>query len=187
MILVYILAGILGFLIFIVFPWATYNSLAKKKIAIENNASQIGIQCKKRFDLVPNLVETVKGYAKHEHDTLQDVIAARNAGANATNLKDLAAANNQITGALGRLFALSESYPDLKANAGFVSLQGELANLERQIATSRQLFNDSVMIYNRTVAVFPKNIIAKMFGFKKSEFFATPTEEMQNVKVNFGG
>jgi len=163
----------------------TYNSLVRKKGRVDNNFSQIKIQCKKRFDLVPNLVETVKGYAKHEKETLERVIAARQAGVAAQTPEALAAANNQLSGVLGRLFALSESYPDLKANANFGSLQNELTNIEKAIAVSRQVYNDSVMKYNWAVRMIPSNIIAGLFRFKAAELFNAPEAELQNVKVSF--
>ena len=152
---------------------------------VDNNFSQIKIQCKKRFDLVPNLVETVKGYATHEKETLENVIAARNKGTSANNPEALAEANNQLTQTLGRLFALSEAYPDLKANANFTNLQNELVSLEKAIAVSRQFYNDSVMMYNRKVMTFPNNLIANLFRFTNAEFFEASEAETQNVKVSF--
>ncbi|MCL2509462.1 MAG: LemA family protein [Methanomassiliicoccaceae archaeon] len=167
--------------------WAilAYNSMIKKKLKVENNYSQIKIQCKKRFDLVPNLVETVKGYAKHEKETLENVTLARSKGDSAKNAQDLAIANNQLTQMLGRLFALSESYPDLKANANFINLQNELSDIEKAIAASRSFYNDTVMMYNKAIMVFPNSIMASVFGFKKAEFFDAPEEEIKNVKVSF--
>jgi len=167
--------------------WAifAYNGFVRKKLSVDNNFSQIKIQCKKRFDLVPNLVETVKGYAKHEKDTLERAVAARQAGVSAQTPHDLSAANGQLSGVLGKLFALSEAYPDLKANSNFLNLQGELVNLEKAIAVSRQIYNDSVMVYNREIMIFPNNIFAGLFRFEKAEFFEAAAEETQNVKVSF--
>jgi len=164
---------------------STYNKFVKKKLSVENNFSQIKIQCKKRFDLIPNLVECVKGYASHEKDALQNVIEARNKGASATNPKELANANGELSQFLSRLFALGEAYPDLKANTNFLSLQTELSDLEKAIAVARQIYNDSVMIFNREIMVFPNNVIAGMFNFTRADFFETPEEETQNISVSF--
>jgi len=179
----YILLGVLGLLIIVAVLY--FNRFVKRRLRVENNFSQIKIQCKKRFDLVPNLVETVKGYATHEKSTLENVIAARNTGLSANNPQELATANNQLTQTLGKLFALGEAYPDLKANTGFLSLQGELANIERTIAVARQVYNDSVMIYNKAIMMFPSNIFAAIFRFKKADFFEATEEETQAVKVSF--
>jgi len=167
--------------------WAilSYNSFVSKKLKVENNFSQIKIQCKKRFDLVPNLVETVKAYAKHEKETLENVIAARSMGDSAKSAQELAKANNQLTQTLSRLFALGESYPELKANINFMHLQNELVELEKAIAISRSFYNDSVMMYNKAIMVFPSNIMASLFRFEKAEFFDAPEEEIQNIKVQF--
>jgi len=162
-----------------------YNNFVDKKLKVENNFSQIKIQCKKRFDLVPNLVETVKGYAHHEHDTLEDVTAARSLGTTANSVRELSEANNQLTQALNKLFALGEQYPNLKANVSFENLQAELVNIEREIATARSFYNDSVMIYNKAVRSFPGNVFAALLKFKEEEFFDSTEEEQQNVKVQF--
>jgi len=162
-----------------------YNGFVKSKLLVENNYSQIKIQCKKRFDLIPNLVETVKGFATHEKETLENVIMARNMGASASNPEELADASNQLTQTLGKLFALSEAYPDLKANANFGKLQNELVSLEKSIAVSRQFYNDSVMMYNRKTMTFPNNIFASMFRFERAEFFDLPHAETLNIKVSF--
>jgi len=162
-----------------------YNKFVQSKLLIENNFSQIKIQCKKRFDLIPNLVETVKGFAEHEKETLENVIQARNIGISADNPEALANANTRLTQTLGKLFALSEAYPDIKANSGFITLHQELVSLEKAIAVSRQLYNDSVMMYNRKIMVFPNSIFAFVFRFYKAAFFDTPDDEMQNVDVKF--
>jgi len=162
-----------------------YNSFVRKKLKVENNFSEIKIRCKKRFDLVPNLVETVKGYAQHEKETLENVTAARSLGTSAKSVRELADANNQLTQLLNKLFALSEQYPDLKANVNFGELQRELVNIEKEIAVSRSFYNDAVMIYNRAVKEIPGVIFASMFGFKAAEFFDAPKEELENVKVRF--
>ncbi|MDR2698725.1 MAG: LemA family protein [Candidatus Methanoplasma sp.] len=162
-----------------------YNSFVAKKLKVENNFSQIKIQCKKRFDLVPNLVETVKGYAQHEKETLERVTIARSAGTTANSVRDLAKANNQLTETLNKLFALGEQYPDLKANINFGKLQDELVNIEKAIAASRSFYNDSVMIYNKAVRSFPGNVFASLLKFKEAEFFDAPESEMENVRVKF--
>ena len=162
-----------------------YNNFVDKKLKVENNFSQIKIQCKKRFDLIPNLVETVRGYAQHEKETLENVTAARSAGASAESVRDLSAANNQLTAALSKLFALVEQYPNLKANVGFEKLQDELVSVEKDIAVSRSFYNDSVMIYNKAVRSFPGNVFALILKFKEAEFFDAAEAEMENVKVKF--
>jgi len=182
MIALFIVLGVL--LIQALWTIFTYNRFVKSKLLVDNNFSQINIQCKKRFDLIPNLVEIVKGYAKHEKETLENVIAARNMGASASSPKALAHASNQLTQTLGKLFALSEAYPDVKANSSFSSLHKELVSLEKAIAVSRQLYNDAVMMYNRKIMVFPNSLFAYVFRFKKAEFFDAPEGEVKNVAVS---
>lgn len=162
-----------------------YNGLVSKRLKVDNNFSQIKIQCKKRFDLIPNLVESVKGYTKHEQETLERVVAVRNMGTNANTPAELAKANSELTQTIGKLFALGEAYPELKANSNFKQLQDELVNVEKTIAASRQFYNDTVMIYNRAVKTFPVNIVAAIFRFKPVEFFDVPENEQENVKVVF--
>jgi LemA protein len=162
-----------------------YNNFVKKKLKVENNFSEIKVQCKKRFDLVPNLVETVKGYAQHEKETLEKVILARSMGAEAKNVRELAKANNFLTETLSRLFALGEEYPNLKANVSFEKLQDELVNIEKAIAVSRSFYNDSVMIYNKAIRMFPGNVFAALLRFEEAEFFDAPEDELENVKVKF--
>jgi LemA protein len=162
-----------------------YNSFIRKKLKVENNFSEIKIQCKKRFDLVPNLVETVKGYAKHEKETLENVTVARSAGVTANSVRDLANANSQLTQTLNKLFALGEQYPDLKANMNFGKLQDELVEIEKKIAVSRSFYNDAVMIYNTAIKVLPAAIFASLFRFREAEFFDAPEAELENVRVKF--
>ena len=141
---------------------------------------------KRRVDLIPNLVETVKGYAKHEKSTFEEVVNARNKFNSATTKEEEIEANNQITGALNRLFALSEAYPELKANENFISLQADLKDTEDKISFARQFYNDVVLTYNNLIEMFPSNIIANMFGFKVEEFFKVESEEERNApKVSF--
>lgn len=162
-----------------------YNNLVSLKMRVKNAWAQIDTQLKRRFDLIPNLVETVKGYAAHEQDTLEKVINARNTYATATTVEDKAVANSELTSTLKSLFALSEAYPDLKANQNFMSLQTELAGTEDKIAYSRQFYNDTVQMYNTAIMKFPANIIAGMFGYKEEPFFRIDEAEKEPVKVQF--
>jgi LemA protein len=154
------------------FVGVTYNSLIRRRNEVDNAWSQIDVQLKRRLDLIPNLVETVKGYAAHEKTALEAVIAARNTGmAASSDPHAQASADNAMTGALRQLFALSEGYPDLKANQGFVSLQEELANTESRIAYARQFYGDAVSTYNTAIQKFPNVVFAGMLGFSEREFF----------------
>ena len=164
---------------------SVYNKLVNSRNKVDNQFSQIDIQLKRRADLIPNLVETVKGYAKHEEGTLTAVIEARNKAVSAGSVNEKIDANNQLTGALNKLFALSEAYPDLKANTNFMSLQNDLKDTEDKITYARQFYNDSAMSFNNLVEMFPSNIVAKMFGFKKYEFFKALEEEKETPKVKF--
>lgn len=161
---------------------AIYNRLVARRIETENAWSQIDVQLKRRYDLIPNLVEIVKGYAKHESETLERVIQARNMAMNAKSVGEHAQAENMLTGALKTVFALSESYPDLKANENFKSLQEELSSTENRIGFARQHYNDAVSNYNTTLQSFPTNIIGNMFGFKSREFFELDEAEKAAVK-----
>ncbi len=161
------------------------NSLVVLRNKVRNQFSQIDVQLKKRFDLVPNLVETVKGYTKHEKETLEGVIKARNTYVNGNSLDDQLKADGELTNALNKLFALAESYPDLKANDGFNKLQDELSSIEEKIGYARQFYNDSVLKYNNKIDMFPSNLVASMFGFKKRQFFEAAAAERENVKVQF--
>ena len=164
---------------------SAYNGLVIKRNRVRNAWAQIDVQLKKRFDLIPNLVETVKGYAKHEAGTLESVVKARNQYISAGTTEEMMKANTEMTGALSRLFALAESYPDLKANTNFMELQGELTQVEEKIAYARQFYNDTVMIYNNAIQVIPSNIVAGLFGFKEEPYFKADETERQNVKVQF--
>jgi len=162
-----------GVLVLAVAVWfiVTYNGLVGLRNAVKNAWSQIDVQLKRRYDLIPNLVETVKGYAAHEKETFERVIQARQAGIAAASVKDQAQAENLITGALRQLFALSEAYPDLKANQNFLALQEELSSTENKIGFARQYYNDSVQSFNTRQQVFPANLVAGMLGFKAADFF----------------
>ena len=176
---------------------AIYNSLVKLRNRFKNAYSQIDVQLKRRYDLIPNLVETAKGYLKHERETLEAVIAARNQASSANTeaaqnpdnpgaIKNLIGAEAVLTGALGRLFALAEAYPDLKANQTMSQLMEELASTENKIAFARQAYNDAVMSYNIGREKFPNMILANTFGFKEAVLFEiTDSEEREPVKVAF--
>jgi LemA protein len=163
----------------------SYNGLVSMRNRIENAWAQIDVQLKRRYDLIPNLVETVKGYAAHERETLDAVIQARNAGMNAQGPHDQAEAENVLTGALKSLFALSEAYPDLKANQNFAQLQEELTGTEGRIAYARQFYNDTVYRYNTKVQSFPSNILANMFRFSEREYFQADDESRGPTQVSF--
>jgi LemA protein len=163
----------------------SYNGLVSLRNRIENAWAQIDVQLKRRYDLIPNLVETVKGYAAHERETLDAVIEARNAGMNASGPHDQAEAENQITGALKSLFALSEAYPDLKANQNFAQLQEELTGTEGRIAYARQFYNDTVYRYNTKIQSFPSNLLAGAFRFSEREYFEADDESRGPTRVQF--
>ncbi|HQK92664.1 MAG TPA: LemA family protein [Armatimonadota bacterium] len=163
-----------------------YNGLITLRGRAENAWSQIDVQLRRRYDLIPNLVETVKGYAKHESQTLEAVIAARNTAMNASTVGEQAVAENALTQTLRSLFALSEAYPDLKANQNFLALQEELSGTESMIARSRQFYNDCTMDYNNKIQMFPHSILANMFHFTEREFFKIDEPEARGpVHVSF--
>lgn len=162
-----------------------YNGLVRSRNRVDTSWAQIEVQIKRRFDLIPNLVEMVKGYASHEKSTLEQVIAARSAGMAARTPADQAAADNLLTGALRQLFALSERYPELKANTNFLELQGQLEETENKITVSRQIYNDTVLTYNNKVQTVPSNMVASLTGFKPRTFFDAPPEADEAPKVEF--
>ena len=161
-----------------------YNSLIQKRVEVDNSWSQIDIQLKRRHDLIPNLIETVKGYSAYERETLERVIKARNTAISAagTTVKDQAAAEGALSGALKQFFALSENYPDLKANQNFLSLQEELTSTENRIGFARQHYNDSVATYNASIQKVPNNFIASFGNFTKRDFFELDATEAAAVK-----
>jgi LemA protein len=159
-----------------------YNGLVRRRVETQNAWSQIDVQLKRRYDLIPNLVETVKGYASHEKDTLENVIRARNAAMNASGPAEHAAAENALSGTLKTLFAVAEAYPDLKANTSFLSLQEELKSTENRIGFARQHYNDSVSGYNASLQQFPANMVANTFGFRAAEFFKLDEAEAAQVR-----
>src|SRR5271169_3948123 len=167
---------------------AIYNGLVSMRQRVNQAFADIDVQLRQRHDLIPNLVETVKGYAAHERGTLDDVVKARNAAMSAQGPGQVAAAENQLSGALGKLIALSEAYPDLKANANFQQLANELSDLENKIAASRRFFNNAVQEYNTGIQQMPAALFAGMFGFTRKDFFdlgATRTEVEQAPAVKF--
>ncbi len=166
---------------------ATYNSLVGSKVKVDNSFSQIDVQLQRRFDLIPNLVECVKGYMGHESDVLTKVTELRTSWASAGSVSEKVEIDNQLSDALKTIMAVSENYPDLKANQNFTELQQNLRDTENKISYARQFYNDAVTIYNRNLMVFPSNIVASMFHFTPATLFAVDSAEAkQNVKVDFG-
>ena len=165
-----------------------YNKLVEQRNRVKNAWSQIDVQLKRRFDLIPNLVETVKGYTKHEASILEEFAKARNVYSQASSKGDVAGmseANNMLRSTLSRLIAVSEAYPELKANTHFTSMMSELSETEDKIAYARQFYNDVVLTYNNTREMFPGSIVANMFAFKEAEFFKADEASRENVKVQF--
>ncbi|MDE1797775.1 MAG: LemA family protein [Candidatus Micrarchaeota archaeon] len=163
-----------------------YNSLISKKMRVDNAWSQIDVQLTKRYELVPNLVETVKGYAKHEKEIFENVAAARTAWANAKTVGEKAKADSSFAGALKSIMAVSENYPDLKANENFKMLQEQLDGIESKVAYARQFYNDSVMDYNTAIAQMPQAMVAGMLGFAPKEYFKADSDAVRApVKVKF--
>ena len=181
---IWIILGIVVVLIIAVI--GMYNSLVQSKIKVDNAWSQIDVTLQRRFDLIPNFVETVKGYMNHESETFEKITALRTSWANSSSVEEKANLNNELSGALKTIMAVSENYPDLKSNTNFSELSEELRNTENKIAFSRQFYNDSVTRYNTKLELFPSNIVANMFNFKpKSLFAAESAEARKNVKVDF--
>lgn len=177
---------ILGIVIVIAF-WLllTYNSLVTLRNRVREAWSQIDVQLKRRSSLIPNLVETVKGYAKHEKEVFEKVTKARSALIGATSLNDKAKANDQLTGALKSLFAVAEAYPELKASENFKELQEEISDTETKVAAARQFYNTNVLDLNNSLETVPSAWIGQMFGFTKEEFFKASEEEKEDIKVKF--
>jgi len=199
LIVILCILGVLGLIVVVLFAWGVgvYNKLVTLRNRFKNAFSQIDVQLKRRHDLIPNLVETAKGYMKHESGTLEAVTAARNVAAQAREaiadmpgdpsmMKKLGAAEGQLGSVLGRLLAVSESYPDLKANQNMMALQEELTSTENKVAFSRQAYNDSVMTYNTQREIFPNNLVAGFCNFKEAALFEIENpEEKEAVKVEF--
>lgn len=182
MIWLIIIAVIVILLVYVV---SVYNGLVNLRNMVKDQWAQIDVLLKRRADLIPNVVETVKGYAKHEKQTLEDVVSARNKAVSATTPEAEMKANGELTQALGRLFALSEAYPELKANENFMNLQTELKDTEDKIAYARQFYNDAALKLKNKVEMFPSNIIAGMFGFKAEPFFEVAEADKEAPKVQF--
>ncbi len=172
-------------ILIVMYVISVYNNLVSLRNKADDQYSQIDVELKRRFDLVPNLVETVKGYAKHEKETLEEVMQARNSYVTANDMAGQLKADGELTHAISKLFALTESYPDLKANEGFNNLQNELSEIEQKIVYARGFYNDSVMKLNNKIQMFPSNLVANMFGFKKRDYFEAQASERENVKVKF--
>ena len=181
----------MGWIIFIIvillviFVISIYNSLVTLRQRVKNAWSQIEVQLQRRFDLIPNLVETVKGYMQHEKETLEGVVNARNAYNTASTPEEAMKADGELTKAVSKLFALAEAYPDLKANDGFNKLQEELSETENKISAARQFYSDTVLNYNNKIQMIPTNIVAAIFGFKAEKYFEATESERENVKVEF--
>ena len=182
-----IVLGVVAFIALVIVLWgvAVYNGLVGRRNTVKESWAQIDVQLKRRYDLIPNIVETVKGYAKHERETFENVTKARNMAMNASGVADKAQAENMLTGALKSLFAVAEAYPELKANQNFMMLQEELSGTESKIAYARQFYNDSVLQYDNAIEMFPTNIMASMFSFQPRPYFEAPTADREPVKVKF--
>lgn len=177
---------ILGIIV-VLYVISVYNSIKKIENRVENAWSQIDVQLQRRFDLIPNFIETVKGYMTHESETFTKIAELRTSWANSQTVADKANIDNQLSGALKTIMAVSENYPELKANHNFSDLSEELRNTENKISFSRQFYNDTVTKYNDKIELFPSNIIAGVFGFKEKDLFKAESEEARkNVKVDFG-
>lgn len=179
----WIILGIVVLLLLIII--GLYNALVRLKNQVENSWAQIDVQLKRRNDLIPNLIETVKGYAKHEKGVFTEVTKARTQMLQAGTVEEKASANNMLSNTLKSLFAVAENYPDLKANQNFMQLQEELSGTENKIAYSRQHYNDMVMRFNTKIELFPNNVFAGMLNFKKKDLFKTAEEEKKAPKVQF--
>ena len=174
-------------LILLILGWffGTYNSLIRLRNKVKDQWSQIDIQLKRRADLIPNLVETVKGYAKHEKTTFKEVVEARNTYIAASTPEEQAKASGEVTSALNKLFALAENYPELKANENFIKLQEDLTDTEDKISYARQFYNDAVRKLNDKIQMVPSNIVANMFGFTQETFFEAEAKDKETPKVSF--
>ena len=179
--------AVIGIVVLLTVGWfiSVYNTLVKLRNRVQNSWAQIDVQLKRRFDLVPNLVETVKGYAAHEKDVLEKVTQARSMVQSAQSLEQRQQAENMLTDTLRSLFAVAEAYPQLQANQNFMDLQRELSDLEAKIAFARQFFNDTTMNYNTEIQSFPNNILAGMFNFQAMPYFQVDEVQRQAVQVKF--
>ncbi len=177
---------ILGLVVFLViYAIGVYNSLVQMRNRVKDQWSQIEVQLKRRFDLIPNLVETIKGYTKHENETLKEVVEARNKFVSANSPEGKMKANGDLSNVMSKLFALSEAYPELKANKSFEDMQATLKETEDKIAMTRQFYNDTVLTLNNKIEMFPSSVIASMFKFTKEAFFEASEKEKTTPKVEF--
>jgi len=177
--------GLIVIIFVVIWGVLTYNSLIILRGRVDNSWAQIDVQLKRRFDLIPNLVSSVKGYAQHEKETLEEVTASRTKYLSAKTPEEKLGANSELSGALSRLFAVAENYPDLKASTNFLDLQKQLKDTEDKISYSRQFYNDTAMKFNIAIVKVPTSIIAGLFGFKGRPYFKTEGEERENVEVKF--
>jgi LemA protein len=184
--MVFLIIVIVLIVFFVLMMVSMYNSLIKLRNQVKNAWSQIDVQLKRRHDLIPNLIETVKGYMTHERDTLENITKARSQAMNASGVADRAKAEGELSGAMSKFFLVVENYPDLKANQNFLALQEELTSTENKISFSRQNYNDQVLFYNNKIQMFPTNIMAGMFNFKDEQFFQVEDKADREVpKVSF--
>ena len=183
--MVWIIVAIIAIIIIAVI--VMYNNLVSAKIKVDNAWSQIDVQLQRRFDLIPNFVETVKGYMAHESSTFEKIAQLRTSWANSNSVSEKASLDGELSNALKTIMAVSENYPDLKANQNFMQLSEELRNTENKISFARQFYNDTVTMYNEKLQMFPSNIIASMFHFKERDLFEAESDDARkNVKVDFG-
>lgn len=181
--MIYVLIAIVA--IILIYVFVTYNGLVGLNNKVEEAFSTMDVYLKKRWDLIPNLVETVKGYAKHEKNTLDDIVKLRNGAYDSMSSSDKIKTNEQISNGINKIMALAEAYPDLKASDNFKDLSGQLSKIEEDIANSRKYYNGVVRMFNDKVQMFPSNILAKMFGYKSRDMFEANSLERENVKVEF--
>ena len=180
---IYIIIAII--VLIVIYALALYNSFVKLNNKVKEAFSTMDVYLKKRWDLIPNIVEIVKGYAKHEKDTLKEVVELRNSTYDKMSDEEKIKTNEQLSSGINKIMALAEAYPDLKANENFLSLQKELTTCEEKITYARQFYNDSVLSYNNKIELFPSSIIASMFHFEKEKFFEASADERKNVQVKF--
>lgn len=179
----YIILGVIALLL--IFLLASYNGLVSEKNRVKEAFATMDVYLKKRWDLIPNLVETVKGYAKHEKETLAEVIKLRNSTYERMSSDEKLNANKELSAGISKIMALAESYPDLKANTNFINLSDQLGTVENDIANSRKYYNAVVRDYNNKVQMFPSNIVARLFGYREESMFETAAAERENVKIKF--
>lgn len=182
-ILILLVCGVVVALL--IFGIALYNSLVQSKILVDEAWSGIDVQLKRRYDLIPNIVETVKGYAKHESSTFEKIAQLRSAAMNTTSINEKGKIEQELSGTLKSLFAIAEAYPELKANDNFIKLQDSLSEIENELQGARRYYNGTVRDFNTKIMVFPNNLLAGILGFKAREFFAAEESEKANVKVDF--